>query len=307
MKMPRLLRHSALALVALVLANSSAFAQAPRTWVSGVGDDVNPCSRTAPCKTFAGAISKTAPGGEISVLDSGGFGSVTITKGITIDGTGVIASVLNAGGVNGITVNAGVNDVVTLRNITINGVGTGLNGVRHLQAGALHLEGVTISGNTGIGVEITPTAAPVQLTLTDTIIRDCVGGALHVLPLGGTLHVTVDNSRFERSFYGIRAEDGAMVTVNRSVASNNINSGFRTNSAGGAVEINLENSVASNNGTNGISSTGAASIIRLSNSTITGNATGLSPSAGGQILSYGSNRISGNAVNGVPTGQVTEQ
>ena len=307
MKMPRPLRHSALALVALVLANSSAFAQATRTWVSGVGDDVNPCSRTAPCKTFAGAIPKTAPGGEISALDSGGFGSVTITKGITIDGTGVIASVLNAGGVNGIIVNAGVNDVVTLRNITINGVGTGLNGVRHLQAGALHLEGVTISGNTGIGVEITPTATPVQLTLTDTIIRDCVGGALHVVPLGGTLHVTVDNSRFERSFYGIRAEDGAMVTVNRSVASNNINSGFRANSAGGAVEINLENSVASNNGTNGISSTGAASIIRLSNSTITGNTTGLSPSAGGQILSYGSNRIAGNGVNGAPTGGVGEQ
>jgi hypothetical protein len=63
-------------------------AQATRTWVSGVGDDANPCSRTAPCKTFAGAISKTAPCGEISVLDPGGFGAVTITKSITINGTG---------------------------------------------------------------------------------------------------------------------------------------------------------------------------------------------------------------------------
>jgi hypothetical protein len=308
MKMPRLLRHSALALAALVLAHSAAFAQAPRTWVSGVGDDVNPCSRTAPCKTFAGAISKTAPGGEISVLDPGGFGAVTITKSITLDGTGVIASILNSGGVNGVIVNAGVNDVVTLRNITINGAGSGLNGVRLFQAGALHLEGVVISGNTGIGVEITPSpGAPAQIMLTDTIIRDCAGGGLHLLPLGGPLTVTVDNSRFERSLYGIRAEDGAVVMVNRSVASNNTNTGFRTASAGAPVEINLENSVASNNGNNGIATSGGASIVRLSNMSISSNGVGLNSSAGGQILSYGSNRIAGNGVNGVPTGGVGEQ
>src|SRR5205807_5391143 len=74
-----------LAIAAFMLAVASmAQAQATRTWVSGVGDDVNPCSRTAPCKTFAGAISKTAIGGEINCIDSGGFGSVTITKAITI-------------------------------------------------------------------------------------------------------------------------------------------------------------------------------------------------------------------------------
>src|SRR5437868_12596468 len=110
----------ALALSAILA--TAAFGQATRTWVSGVGDDVNPCSRTAPCKTFAGAISKTAPGGEISVLDPGGFGAVTITKSITIDGGGgQVASVLVAG-TNGIVVQAGANDVVTLRNIRINGI-----------------------------------------------------------------------------------------------------------------------------------------------------------------------------------------
>src|SRR5690242_21687894 len=86
-------------------------AQATRTWVSGVGDDANPCGRTAPCKTFAGAISKTAAAGEISVLDPGGFGAVTITKAITINGDGTLAGIL-AAGVNGIIVNAGANDVV---------------------------------------------------------------------------------------------------------------------------------------------------------------------------------------------------
>jgi hypothetical protein len=88
---------SAAMLVASLL-SSAAQAQATRTWVSGVGDDANPCSRTAPCKTFAGAISKTAPRGEINALDPGGFGAVTITKAITIDGgAGQIAGVFGVG------------------------------------------------------------------------------------------------------------------------------------------------------------------------------------------------------------------
>src|SRR5919112_4504399 len=103
----------ALVSVAVLFGASAASAQATRTWVSGVGNDVNPCSRTAPCKTFAGAISKTAAGGEISVLDPGGFGAVTITKSITIDGDGTLAGILAAAG-SGITVSAGPNDVVIL-------------------------------------------------------------------------------------------------------------------------------------------------------------------------------------------------
>src|SRR5580692_5158991 len=108
-------------------------AQATRTWVSGVGDDANPCSRTAPCKTFAGAISKTAAGGEIDVLDPGGFGAVTITKAITFDGGGgQVASVL-ASSTNGINVNAGATAVVILRNLRLNGIaqstGPGVNGI----------------------------------------------------------------------------------------------------------------------------------------------------------------------------------
>src|SRR3954447_23072923 len=104
---------------------SLAQAQATRTWVSGVGDDANPCSRTAPCKTFAGAISKTASPGIINCLDPGGFGAVTITKSITIDCTGTIGSILSSG-VQGIIVNAPSTAKVVLRNIDINGAGTTL-------------------------------------------------------------------------------------------------------------------------------------------------------------------------------------
>src|SRR5260370_13215271 len=104
----------------LIIGTSSANAQASRTWVSGVGDDANPCTRTAPCKTFAGAFSKTAPGSEIDALDPGGFGSVTITKPITIDGGGgQVASVLVAG-TNGIRVAPGASRALSLRNLPIN-------------------------------------------------------------------------------------------------------------------------------------------------------------------------------------------
>src|SRR3954451_11219280 len=103
--------HAALIAILAILNVTPVQAQATRTWVSGVGDDVNPCSRTAPCKTFAGSISKTAAGGEIDCLDPGGFGAVTITKAITIDCSGTFGSIL-ASGTNGIIVNAGVNDVV---------------------------------------------------------------------------------------------------------------------------------------------------------------------------------------------------
>src|SRR5689334_10126081 len=106
-----------------------AHAQATRTWVSGVGDDVNPCSRTAPCKTFAGAISKTASGGEINCLDPGGYGTVTITKSMVIDCGGTFGSILNSGGINGVNINdsatgsPGTIDVI-LRNLSIDGAGT---------------------------------------------------------------------------------------------------------------------------------------------------------------------------------------
>src|SRR5499425_3658856 len=145
--------------VALVVGfSTAAYSQATRTWVSGVGDDANPCSRTAPCKTFAGAISKTAPGGEIDALDPGGFGALTITKAITLDGGGgQVASVLVAG-TNGIVVQAGGSDVVIIRNLRINGISGsgngGFNGIRFLSGIDLNLENDVIFGFTQNGVDI---------------------------------------------------------------------------------------------------------------------------------------------------------
>ena len=126
------------------LAIAPAHAQATRTWVSGVGDDANPCSRTAPCKTWPGAISKTAAGGEIDALDPGGFGAVTITKSITLDGGGgQVASIL-ASGTNAVNVSAGSTDVVILRNLRLNGI---------LNSGVPGLTGVQINSAAKVVIE----------------------------------------------------------------------------------------------------------------------------------------------------------
>ena len=156
-----------------VLGTTVVYGQASRTWVSGVGDDANPCSRTAPCKTFAGAISKTAAGGEIDALDPGGYGAVTITKAITIDGGGgQVASVL-VSGTNGIVVQAGPSDVVILRNLRINGIGTGINGIRFLSGKDLNVESCYIFGFTTNGVDIALNQiTPASAHILNTVIKN---------------------------------------------------------------------------------------------------------------------------------------
>src|SRR5215470_9685906 len=153
----------------LVFGTAMMSAQATRTWVSGVGDDANPCSRTAPCKTFAGAISKTAVSGEINVLDPGGFGAVTITKAITIQAVGAEAGVL-VSGTNGIVVSAGVNDNVNLVGLDFEGLGTGLNGVLVLSGAVVHIHNCNFRHFTGAGVHVLPNpGAPSYVLVTDSI------------------------------------------------------------------------------------------------------------------------------------------
>lgn len=147
--LPKLL----LALAALLMSASPAMAQATRTWVSGVGDDANPCSRTAPCKTFPGAISKTAAGGEINVLDPGGFGAVTITKSITIRSDSVEAGIL-VSGTNGIVINAGATDTVIIEGIDLEGLSTGLSGVSILQARTVVIRNSSIRNFTTAGIRV---------------------------------------------------------------------------------------------------------------------------------------------------------
>ncbi len=305
MLLSRKLLTVALASTALLAFASSAQAQATRTWVSGVGDDANPCSRTAPCKTFAGAISKTAAGGEINVLDPGGFGGVTITKSISIisasDEAGVLVS-----GTNAIIINAGVNDNVVLRGLDIEGLGTGLNGVRFLAGSTLHVENCTINNFSGFGIDFEPSAVS-ELYVLDTVIRNsngASGGGILVKPtVTGSASVLVDNVRLDNNRFGLRAEDRSKVTVRDSAASGNQTNGFLSIAVGGGnVDLNLENTTAANNGGAGVRSDGGAtSIVRVSNVMSVNNGNGLQAVGGGQIISFGNNRVSGNSNNGAPT------
>jgi hypothetical protein len=240
-----------------IFTSASAHAQATRTWVSGVGDDVNPCSRTAPCKTFAGAISKTAAAGEISVLDPGGFGAVTITKSISIVAEGAEGGLL-ATLTNGIIINS-ASAVVNIRGLIIEGGGSGLSGIRVLQAASVHIEKCLIRGfrtnasSTSAGIEIVPSASSPKVMVVDSSVSENLRGII-VQPSGA-----------------------------------------------GAADVVLARVTVKGSGGAAIRSTGAASRIWLSQSIVTGNATGLSPGAGGTINSYGNNVIANNTTDGAPT------
>jgi parallel beta-helix repeat protein len=271
-------------------------AQATRTWVSGVGDDANPCSRTAPCKTFAGAISKTAPAGEIDALDPGGFGAVTITKSIAIDGTSGLAGVL-VSGTNGIVISAGSGDVVILRNLDINGIGSGLNGILILGAGDVRIENCKIYGFSNRG--ITDQRSSGHLFVSNTVVSNNAQTAILALSSpGSTLLVNLDHVQMHSNGNaGLAITGGTQARVAHSWATSNVH-GFYADS--GAI-LNLDDSVAFGNVSTGINAQSGAA-IRMFSSTVTDNGTGLSTAGGGTIGSYGFNRILGNAAgNGPPS------
>lgn len=297
-----------LAAASLASAVQPASAQA-RTWVSGVGDDANPCSRTAPCKTFAGAISKTATGGEISALDPGGFGAVTITKAITIDGGGgQVASVLVAG-TNGIVVSAPAGQTVTLRNLRINGLGGtpsgGLNGIQFLTGGALHIENCTIFGFTQNGININlNSAAAVSVFVTDTVVSNSAGGISAHNAGAGKVFVSMQRTTLaQNSGFGLKADGGGAGTIVASVSDSMFaGNGTGVTSVGGAGGAGVQvtrSSIVSNS--TGAQSTGATGFILFSNTLISGNGTGLSSVTGGNLESYKNNSFDGNFTQGAFT------
>ncbi|MFZ2448216.1 MAG: right-handed parallel beta-helix repeat-containing protein [Syntrophobacteraceae bacterium] len=299
------------AMAILMACNSQLFAQATRTWVSGVGDDVNPCSRTAPCKTFAGAISKTAAGGEINALDPGGYGGVTITKSLTIDGGGHVAGVLVMGS-SGITVNAGENDQVVLRGLLIDGIGgagAGLKGVAFNTGDSLTIENCTILNFADAGVAFEPTGKS-QLFLHNSTITNThsnsasVLAGVRIVPTAtGAGKAVIEKCRIEGNTYGVHVLR-SNVTIHDSVISGNKQAGVYGQSKAG---INLEDCVISNNRTSGVIVNSATAVVRASNNTIMDNFKGLSVgAAGGSIISFGNNKVEGNAGgDGAPTGAAT--
>lgn len=279
---------------------SLAQAQATRTWVSGVGDDANPCSRTAPCKTFAGAISKTAKDGEISVLDPGGFGTVTITKSITIEGAGTLAGIL-AAGTNGVNVNiTDVNDIrktVRLRNLLINGAGSGVFGVSATAFNKLFIENCAIAGfqsaATSRGIRVS--SAGGQVFVKDTNISNCASGI--DLTATAALSFSIENVKVEGMTDGVILQSNANGSIRNSLIS--LNSGIGVKITSGTSNLGLESTEIQQNGT-GVSPANGGT-VDFSNTTVLGNSVGVASVAGSILTSHGNNQFALNSGGVLPT------
>src|SRR5215207_6388874 len=266
-----------LALATFIFAFASlAQAQASRTWVSGVGDDANPCSRTAPCKTWAGAISKTAACGEIDALDPGGFGAVTITKSITLDGTGTMASIL-ASLTTGITINAASTDVITIRGISINGFCNGLRGMNIVQAKTVNVEDCVIFRFAGPGILVNETG-DMALNVRNTVIRDNTGDGIQTFTSSGTakIRTTLDRVSLNGNSVGLHARSGSLVNARNSVFASNTSHGiFADAAATNAAVVFSWNNQISHNGGNGVRAGNAGNLgtsgIEIAQNTIDAN------------------------------------
>jgi hypothetical protein len=302
----------------VIILGATAFGQAQRTFVAETGLDSNPCSLTAPCRTFAQAISETNAGGEVVALSSAGYGPFAITKALTVEAPeGVYAGItVNGGTGDGIDINAGTNDVVTLRGLTVNNLGSTGNGVVFNTAGAVHVESCVINGFTnGAGIKITGTNITIaSILVKDTIARNNDWGILQgVAAADGVLRITMDHIRLDANNIGLAmGAQSTLVTVTGVMRDSSVSGNTQTGislTAGnettfGSCALDLESCLVTNNaaGINVQQNVGSAT-MSISNTNITDNATsGFSIGTGSTIFSLGDNTITGN---GASTGTLT--
>jgi hypothetical protein len=308
---------------AFTLTATRAEAQATRTWVSGVGDDANPCSRTAPCKTFAGTIPKTAPGGEINCLDNGSFGAVTITKSITIDCTATMAG-MTASTTTGILINA-AGATVNIRGVSITGAPAALPGnfgIRILTAANVTIERVRIQNfiavsPNGFGIGVLPASGTVSINIIDSVITGSgtatSGAAINIAPTGsGAVVANINNVDIGNNYRGIvyagnatTAGSGSLTVANTRVF-RSADTAITVTSGANGVPTFLDNLVINNNGT-GIVLTGGGVVARLGRSVIAFNGTAVSSSGGAGLQSYKDNRIDFNSNNSTPLPMATPE
>jgi hypothetical protein len=296
-----------------LLAPTAANAQATRTWVSGTGDDANPCSRTAPCKTFAGAISKTAAAGEINCIDAGGFGALTITKSIAIKCDNTEAGVL-VSGTNGFVVSAASTDIVYISGLDFEGLGPSalsLDGIKILTAASVAVENCVIrgfgtsNGTDGNGIFLNNTGTT-KLFVDNTVIGDNANVAIEVKPQAGAFATAeISNTRAFDNTTGFRANGtlnsgGINVDIFNSVSYGNSGAGINAAAGTGPVQVMVGHSTSSHNGTGLVAGGSSNATLRVGYSTITGNTTSFTMSSGATVSSYGNNQFDGNTNNPYP-------
>jgi hypothetical protein len=268
-----------------VAAGTASLAHAQtRTWVSSAGNDNNLCSRSAPCQTFDVAISKTAEGGTIGVIDSGDFGSPVITKSITIDGTGVHARM------GQMLINAGSDDIVILRNVSFWGQLQAANGIQILSAAQVHIENVTIQNFVSNGIV---SSAAGDVFITDTTVNGVPSQGIYIR----SGRASLNRVNTHGNGVGVLVGSAGIVTVKNSVATGNeigFGAAYTTTS-----DLSLEDCVTSHNRYGVLATAGAT--VRLSNVSVFDNTTSGLYNLGGFLVSFGNNRFGGNATDGVFT------
>jgi hypothetical protein len=312
--MTRFAIAAALAL-AVTLPAVSAQAQSPRTFVSAAGSDSNPCSFAAPCRHFQAAVNATSAGGEVDALDPAGYGPITISQAITIEGQGWSYIAPPAGG-NGITVNA-VSGNVTIHGVSLNGVGISgsTNGVQFNSGDTLNVQDSVIRNFGNVGIQVEPSSSnPTHIFVSNTRVSDNGGDGIN-FTTGGTGTTTGVLSHVEMANNvgnGLTVTNASgpvssiNVTVSGSVCTDNAADGIAATPTGGAtMQIMVRNSTIANNSLSGLEATDhskgiltqGGATIRVTRSTITGNGAGWAIGNSGSVLSYADNNIDGNGNN----------
>jgi len=267
-----------------------------RTYVSGLGNDSNPCTASLPCKTFSAALALTIAGGEIFVLNSANYGAVTINKAVTITSEGAVAGVLATSGV-GLTINAGASDVINLRGLDIDGGNSGSVGIQFSSGQALNIQKSVVRGFANSGIACTPSGAASLFVSDTTVTNNLTNGIL----VSGTVNGAINRVTASANGVGVFANGaGVSLTITNTVTGKN-NYGIGAS----ASAVTLSNLTANSNAI-GIAAQQAA-IVRVGQSTVSANGTGLQPTNGGQIVSFGNNNVGGNGTDGAPTSTVTVQ
>jgi len=294
-----------LAIACGLLANAAPARAAAQTWVSGTGINAGNCPITAPCRTFRFAYGRTDAGGVINVLSAGSFGPLTIAKPISIVADGVEALIGTAKNGAAIEIQAGADDIVSLRGLTIDLRGTDNYGINFLSGAALHVHDCVIR-RTGRAISLAPASGTHTLYIADSVIANA-GEGIVISPTGsGVANVMLDRVRLEGSsswgiiFSGVNNTGSITATVRDSVFAGN-SRGIIAQTQNGTANVMVDRSAVVNSGVYGIFANGAGVTIRIGDSTVTGNTTGLSTQSSGTIASYGTNKVNGNGTNGDPT------
>ena len=297
--------------LACSLATTPANARA-RVFVASYGNDSNPCTFGSPCKTFQQAITVVDAGGEVTAIDSAGFGPISITKAVTITSPdGVEAGIVPTAGGDAIDISAGSTDAVVLHGLTLNGSGVGSNGIVFKSGGGLTISNCAAHNfiydgshsNTGNGILIQPTSGTVNFIVANTTVSDNGNVGLYYLPTGGgaTTHGVVDHVSATNNQFGIVLDDSgggaAVVTISNSIASNNLLNGIANGTASNPITVSIDNTSVSSNTAAGIAAGGALVKLFLSRSVITGNGNSVFNSGEtATIYSYQNNQIDFNGV-----------